>query len=827
MIRTIFNDKYIKILSLIFSIGLYHGSVINASADFPIRHTGSVDSEAIETTLDIINTNDSSEKTISSIPEKYIEVNYQSVDLGTIINTVASQLGINIILPQGTAALKEKVSMKLPKPISLEEMWNKIIPMLIDAADLSLVPKNNMYVITRNNNLINREPFALYVNNEIEELPNNEQRIRYIYYLANMKVGEGVENNTLMGTLKALLPPDASAVADPITNAIMITARSCDIRSVINILGELDQVMFQEKMEIINLHHASATMVANIFNENILKPLDTNKYHLDARKSQTNEHYFSPYVKIAPLKSQNALLVLGRAQAVERIKEFIYKSIDVELESGNSMLHVYKLQYLNAREFADVLKRIIDSSKSSTGQSKGDTSSTASPERFFDEVIIRADTPIGGSESKQYYGGNKLIIACKHDDWVQIKRLIETFDTPKRTVLIEMLIADLTITDDRLLGATTRNPDKIPLPSFINYQTAPISSIITNQPDPSTIKADLLGTNTLPNNQTLANKAQPGTALMSLSDNDGKVWSLINVAKSFGTARIFSHPHIIAVNNSEAIISSGDERLLAGPGASTEGGAAVQKYEKIDAALVVKITPRISSSESVNLNIDIMISEFTDASTVNPPRTIRNFVTNANVDSGGIIVLGGLRIDNNEDAVSGDPFLSKIPILGYFFKNRNKKLNETSLTIFITPTIIEPRLRSGIGEYSTDYVGVVRDFAKEGELFDSLKDPITHWFFSPDNDPIKEVASFLGRDEFKKSATDITGEKIEFAGKKTKKKKRKKNTETTTTNDSVKADEQAGPNETQIKPQNTKEEYAEKIKSRYKHQDNPLKQITT
>lgn len=722
------------------------------SQEFNLANNTLDETSNITELLETINQEESSETTATEQQEKLIVVDYKNTELALIINQIAKHKGVNIILPVGTASLKEKVTFKLNDPVSLSDMWTKILPMILDAADISMVPKDNMYVIVRNNNMVNREPFPLFIDNDIDDLPSSDERIRYIYYLSNMKINDG-GNNSVTTILKALLPSDTQITPEPITNSIIITGRSSDIKGAMVIIQELDQVLFQEKMEIIHLTKTNATVVADLFNNFLLKSTDQSKYHLDTRK-KSSETYFSPYVKIAPLKNQNALIILGRTQAVDRIKEFIFKYIDIELDSGNSVLHIYKLQYLDAKSFADVLRRIIDANKGNSGQSRGETGQSG-PERFFDEVIIKSDTPIGGRESKQYYGGNKLIVACRNDDWVQIKKIIEIFDTPRRTVLIEMLIADLTINDDRLLGATTRNPYSLPLPSYINYQTAPISTIITNQPNPTTIQSDLLATGVFPpnaaGNSSLANLANPGTTLISLNDNNGATWSLINVAKSFGHAKIISHPHVITTNNTEAVIESGEERLLIGPGASTEGGAAVQKFEKIPAKLSVAITPRISSAENVNLNINIGISEFTNPSTVNPPRNNRTFITNANVDSGGIIVLGGLRVNTNSDAIQGDPLLSKLPIIGYLFKNHTKNLQETSLTIFISPTIIEPRLRSGVNEYTNDYVGTVKNFVDEGLLFDSLRDPITHWFFSHDNDPVKEISTFLSQDEFKQN----------------------------------------------------------------------------
>src|SRR5690606_16924672 len=122
---------------------------------------------------------------------------------------------------------------------------------------------------------------------------------------------------------------------------------------------QLDTAGFQETLDVIPLRHTSAKMVAEIINRDILKAETSavNPYRLDARKTK-EAPYFSHFTKIIPEKRTNKLIVLGRPQAIERLKNFIYTYIDTEPETGQSILHVYQLQYLDADEFAPILKEI-------------------------------------------------------------------------------------------------------------------------------------------------------------------------------------------------------------------------------------------------------------------------------------------------------------------------------------------------------------------------------------------------------------------------------------------------------------------------------------
>jgi type II secretory pathway component GspD/PulD (secretin) len=108
----------------------------------------------------------------------------------------------------------------------------------------------------------------LYLGIQPDQIPETDQHIRYLYYLANIK--PEAEGEGELGTiLKTLLPADAVYKIDNTTNALLIMAPARDIKSVMSLIVHLDQPGFQETIEIIKLKHTEATLVANLFNNNI------------------------------------------------------------------------------------------------------------------------------------------------------------------------------------------------------------------------------------------------------------------------------------------------------------------------------------------------------------------------------------------------------------------------------------------------------------------------------------------------------------------------------------------------------------------------------
>ena len=736
-------------------------------------------------TLSTINCKKIKNESIETVTEQEpadFNFNYENQDIVTIINELSALKNLNVILPPGDF-LAIKVTLHIDKKITLTQAWN-LLNTLLDVAGYFIVPEGSIIRIVKSGKDISREPMPTYIGVSPDDLPNTDQPIRYLCYLANIRISSE-QDNELNGILKDILPENAFFKGDTVTNSLLLIAKANDIRAAMKIITELDQVNFQEKIDIIALRHTSAGIVAELINQHLIKSENANPYRLDTKKAKEIP-YFSGFTKVIPEMRLNKLIILGRPQAVERLKSFIQKYIDVAPDSGESVLHVYKLQYLNAAKLAPVLQDIIQGGGSSGGPSQASAGESArgGVERFFDKVIISTDFPgdkagdnANSSERQQYtyYGGNNLVIAARNDDWKQIKKLIEELDIPQKQVLIEVLVADLTVEDARALGAQIRVPDKITIPDSMEFQSAmlsvPIPSTLpTIPPAPgtkqTTINSDLLA-NALTNKGVLANPstggtnniadfASSGTTLLSLNDNDGQTWGILEILQLFTNSKILSHPHIMARNNQEATVSIGQQRWLTDKvkdvASNYYGGATTIQQKPITAELKVFITPRISSASTVNLQVLVTIDEFQSggSNTI----TKRKVETNANIKSGGIFALGGLIRTSSATNIKEVPLLGRIPILGWFFKNKSNDIIKNNLTVFISPTIIEPRLRDGLGEYTQDYINVAKNDSR-GDLFDSLRDPITRWFFTGEVDAEKAIDKFVAKDKTL-PANDIT-----------------------------------------------------------------------
>ena len=137
------------------------------------------------------------DKRIKDLPEIEIQpgkilvdFTFNNEDLTTIISKVAKAKDINIILPLAPNNIMQKVSFGVKGKITIDQAWEYLLSMLELSGYSVTKNQNGVYTIVKNNQNVSRENMPLYVNVLPERLPYTDQRIRYVYYLSNMRVPE-------------------------------------------------------------------------------------------------------------------------------------------------------------------------------------------------------------------------------------------------------------------------------------------------------------------------------------------------------------------------------------------------------------------------------------------------------------------------------------------------------------------------------------------------------------------------------------------------------------------------------------------------------------
>ena len=681
---------------------------------------------------------------------------YKEVNIEQIIKDVAQFAKKEVVLPLSTQSIKETLTIDDSTQLTAEQAWNRLYTYL-ELAGYTLEPRGNVYLVRKMETNLLKDTFPLFIGIPIDEIPNSDKIITYVYQLKNIQLPASSLGAGPVAELKNILEDiildkgrpslsQARILLDAKTNTIIVTGRAYNIKVAMSILSELDKTGYREVVEIVPLQHTNAAFVARFLREELLAigaPTEEKLKNAGAQLPQQQQQQqegvlFSRSTKIIEEPRRNALVVMGRAPTVEYLKDFIYKYIDIPLESGDSILHVYDLQYLEAETFAQDLDRILKGPQATAAQSRGEII-----DRQFEDVIIQAERSgkinvlqgVAGRTEGIAQGGNRLVIAANKRAWTQIERLIRQLDKPQPQVSLEVLIVDVTLDNVHTIQSQMRNKTD-QMPKGVNFQFAHIGNPVLNKDPttcvdvPTTLATNLL---LLCNGQNIANTTTvvtPGSALISFDDPftppGGGVWWLLRFLQTYLDARILSHPHVIALNNTSASNSVADSRRVTGQAKVAEGAVRIEQ-ETIEAHLKIDLLPRINLSNTINLQIIVDVQDFIPGG--ENAKTIRKVQTNATVGNGEILVLGGLIDSTDRDTATITPLIGKIPIIGWFFKGRSKENRRNNLLVFICPTIITPNKLGGMTAATQAKFDYAIDQVRQGELFEQLKDPVTHWFF--------------------------------------------------------------------------------------------------
>jgi type IV pilus assembly protein PilQ len=151
-----------------------------------------------------------------------------------------------------------------------------------------------------------------------------------------------------------------------------------------------------------------------------------------------------------------------------------------------------------------------------------------------------------------------------------------------------------------------------------------------------------------------------------------------------GRGRLLSTPKVTTQNNQSAEIKQGVQIPI-----QTVANNTVTVSFK-DAVLTLKVTPQITEAGTVILALEVENNAADFANLVNgiPPINTQSAKTQVLVRDGATAVIGGIYQSNEQTSQQSTPFLGRLPVLGYLFRNRFVQTTNNELLLFITPRII-------------------------------------------------------------------------------------------------------------------------------------------
>ena len=178
---------------------------------------------------------------------------------------------------------------------------------------------------------------------------------------------------------------------------------------------------------------------------------------------------------------------------------------------------------------------------------------------------------------------------------------------------------------------------------------------------------------------------------------------VVDLLARYGEVNVLSKPRLNVMNGQTAMINVGrviSYWELTGLSAGTEVGQPViyPEQKTVLLGLTMGVTPFISSDDYVTLQVVPIVSDastwsefqFENQTLRAPNIDIRETSTQVRMKNGETAVIGGLITSKKSDSEHKIPVLGDLPLLGYFFKRKEKTEHRAELVILLTPRITKP-----------------------------------------------------------------------------------------------------------------------------------------
>lgn len=275
---------------------------------------------------------------------------------------------------------------------------------------------------------------------------------------------------------------------------------------------------------------------------------------------------------------------------------------------------------------------------------------------------------------------NTLIIKDTAKAMEDVRKMIKLLDVPVRQVLIEsrIVIADTSFAQN--LGTKFGVAHKTDVNGGTQYG---MTGAGVDTSENSQILADL--------GSALAASSGGSLALTLARGADYLLNLEINALQDDGKGELVSNPRVMTSDRVQASIKQGVQIPY-----QTQSQATGPVTQLVDAVLELNVTPQITPSGSVIMQLDIKKDSpgtpLATGGNATVPIDTRQLKTKVQVEDGETVVLGGIYESTVQDSYNTVPWISDLPVIGWMFKKSVKTDNKKELLVFITPKIVKESL---------------------------------------------------------------------------------------------------------------------------------------
>lgn len=350
----------------------------------------------------------------------------------------------------------------------------------------------------------------------------------------------------------------------------------------------------------------------------------------------------------------NIVNIAPRDELLAKDKAFLQAEKDIA-DLGALYSQNFQLKYKNVEEFRSILR--LDNADT-TGNRNTLVSGRGS-------VLIDPAT-------------NTLIVTDTRSVIEKFRKLIDELDVPAQQVMIEARIVEAADGFSRDLGVKFGATGKKKLKNDTSAFGWGVNSGFGGD--------DKWGAETKIN---LPITAAANSISLVRAISSGALNLELSASESLSKTKTLANPRVLTQNRKEAKIESGYEIPFTVTSIANGGSSTNTELKK--AVLGLTVTPNITPDGQIIMTVKINKDSPAQCASGNQTTlciSTKNLNTQAMVENGGTLIVGGIYEEDNGNTLTKVPLLGDIPVIGNLFKTRGKKTDRRELLIFITPRIM-------------------------------------------------------------------------------------------------------------------------------------------
>ena len=609
-----------------------------------------------------------SQKKGISVGKEGIILNYDQAPIKEVIEMIGKYLGINYIIDP---TVKGTVNLHTYRALSKQELWPVLLKIL-RINHIGVTESNGLYEIYP---LKDSQAFdiSLGVGKEVSKGIKDLSVIQIIPLMHIMA-------DDVSKILVNFTTPTGKVLAYPENNLLIVVDQRWNIQRLLEFVSLFDVSQFSNVT--LRMYEIQNVPVSDLTKEleGILE-----QYGVEDKKVPGIR------IKLIGLERLNALFVIsGNRELLEKTESLI-RMLDTTAVDEEK-IYVYPVSHADAENLAVLLQEILSKEEVEEEEieKEGKKVNIATEELASGAAkTVRLSKPVKKKEAKkakiaEEIGAigtltqavkiipdtkrNYLLINAIPTDYLSIQRLLQKLDIIPRQALIEVLIADITLTDELKLGLEWE-------------RIGGLGSGTT------------LGTVTTGWGTGLATGISGSGLSYAIAKTD-ELSATLRAMASEDRVNVLSAPSIMTSDNEEASIEISSEipYLSATTAYTTDEGGLTESstIQYRDTGIILKVKPQISGRGQLKMEVSQEVSEQGGAGVSDSPIFVKRAAnTIVHMYDNQTIAIGGLMRQSKSFNNTGVPYLNRLPLIGWLFGYYGEKVEKTELIILITARVID------------------------------------------------------------------------------------------------------------------------------------------